>query len=478
MVQIVFLSVVLSLWAGGKAGSPFSTVAESPYVRTLVTPDLLELAQGASSTSGGTRSVPIEQSPLSDSALCDALAGAVQRRDADMVRRLLERGARLNGSAMPPLLTRAAQTGQAEIVRLLLDVGANVDAKDEKTRTALMYAAQGGYAEIATMLLAKGANANARNDYPREYFKFHGTPAHRLPDNQMSALMYAAQGGHTQIVAALVARGAKVNAEAYYEETALMYAAAEGRTDTVLKLLELGANLRSNADDKERKREANGFGENYGGTALLYAVRGRHAVTAKALVAEYMRTRKTIEEGEEIFYYALHAGDLDLVRTLAEQGIDTRKDHFLPTAARRSSMEIFKFLLDRVADEEFRNGRVNPSVLNSAAASGVLAKVKLVMERGADVNARDRSGLNALYWGVYQSAADVVSYLLEKGIEVNVVAKISLGSGDTALAMAVEKREAEMIKQLLAKGADVNLKGKSKSCRSGRIGCRASRNCR
>lgn len=411
--------------------------------------------KAAKSMSGTIRSIPIDQMPFSPGLFNEALARAVWAGDTEMVRRLLAKGASPGDS----LLIKAAQDGKTDIARLLIDAGASADVRDDRTRTALMYAAQGGHADIARALLAKGANPNARNDYAHEYFKFHGQSPHLARDNHMSALMYAAQGGHTPIVAALAAAGAKVNAESKYDETALMYAADQGHSDTVVKLLELGAKLSASADSSDQKRQAHAFGSSYGGTALHYAVRGKHAAAAKVLVAEYIRRNKTIADGESVFYYALYAGDLELVRTLASTGVDTRKAYFLPSAARGASPEIFKFLLDKVPEADVR--RLDPNVLTSAADGKSLANVKLVLERGVNINGRDNRGQNALYYAVYQGAADVVTYLLDKGIDVNVVGDISLGpsnQGDTALSMAVQKGQIDTVTQLLAKGADVNLK--------------------
>jgi ankyrin repeat protein/mono/diheme cytochrome c family protein len=443
--SLAFLAVLGIAPAGAASGAPLLAQAPSP-----------SSGGAAVQRSGTTHSIPIDQMPFSPGLYNDALFRAVQAGDAEMVRRLLAKGASPAGG----LLLKAIKEGKPQIARLLLEAGARADDKDDQTRTALIYAARDGHAEIVQMLLAKGANPNARNDFPR-VFTLHGPSPHLARDNYMSALMYAAQGGHTQIVATLAAAGAKVNAVSYYDETALMYAADKGRTDTVVKLLELGADLQASADSREKKIEATSFGYSYGGTALLYAVRGKQAAAAKVLLAETIRRNKRIDDGESVYYYALFAGDAELVRILAGRGIDTRKAYFLPAAARGSSPEIFEFLLDRVPEAEIRGGRLDPSVLTSAADGKSLVKVRMVLERGANINARDSRGQNALYYAVYQGASDVVGYLLDKGIEVNVTGDISLGTsnqGDTALAMAVQKGQLDMVKQLLARGADVNLK--------------------
>lgn len=390
----------------------------------------------------------------------DHLLRAVVEGNAPMVRHWLAQGGDPNFRVLPTLLTMASEKGQVEVVRLLLDGGARIDTKDDKTRTALMYAAKNGHADVVRVLLSKGANPNARNDYPREYFRLHGSSPHTYKDNQVSALMYAAGGGHTEVVSILIAAGARVNAKAYYEETALMFAAAKGHTGTVQKLLELGANLHANAEAMRQNAARLGIGS--GGTALVYALRAKHVDTAKALVDEYVRRREPVGDGDTVFMYALLARDLEIVTTLADQkGIDSRQSSYLSLAARGSTAEIVKFLRDRQRPQDVSVGPIDAEVLTSAADSGDLAKVKLLVEGGANVNGRARSGQNALYYAVYQGAEDVSAYLINKGIEVNVVGDISLGwsnMGDTALAMAVQKGRVKVVGQLLAAGADIHLK--------------------
>jgi len=72
--------------------------------------------------------------------------------------------------------------------------------------------------------------------------------------------MYAAKGGHTEVASILVAAGAKVNAESYYDETALVFAAANGHAETVRKLLELGADLNANAEAMRQYEASLGIG--------------------------------------------------------------------------------------------------------------------------------------------------------------------------------------------------------------------------
>ena len=174
----------------------------------------------------------------------------------------------------------AAKNGHTQTVAELLNQGANVDTvtsfdddmsaltiaalrhglevdglKSNGGGTALMLAAQNGHTEIVLDLLSRGGiNVNAaKND---------GT----------TALMLAAQNGHAQIVAELLDRGgADVNAVTSDGFTALMIAAQRGHTETVAELLNRGANVNAAASNGE--------------TALASAAGNGHAEIVSALLS-------------------------------------------------------------------------------------------------------------------------------------------------------------------------------------------------
>lgn len=95
------------------------------------------------------------------------LGNASNSASADAVRLVLEKfpdAAKAATTGQTPLM-RAAFHGPPESVRLLLAHGADVNAKDGRSRTPLMFAAGGDGANRATirMLLAKGADPKAKD---------------------------------------------------------------------------------------------------------------------------------------------------------------------------------------------------------------------------------------------------------------------------------------------------------------------------
>jgi ankyrin repeat protein len=90
-----------------------------------------------------------------------ALAYAIKKKNIDIVKYLLNKGANVNAKSneegFTPLMT-ATVLGSAEIVKLLLATKhIDINAKDKDGLTAMMYAKKTGYFEIASLLKRTGA---------------------------------------------------------------------------------------------------------------------------------------------------------------------------------------------------------------------------------------------------------------------------------------------------------------------------------
>ena len=130
-----------------------------------------------------------------------------------------------------PLLAYAAMNGDADVVQRLIARGADAEADNEEGWTALHYAAEAGNVEIVRTLLDARATVDARTT------RFGETPL-------MLACGLFGGGGHGQSVACarlLIARGADVNARTKDGETALTFAAGGGMVDAVRLLLSRNA---------------------------------------------------------------------------------------------------------------------------------------------------------------------------------------------------------------------------------------------
>ena len=80
--------------------------------------------------------------------------------------------------------------------------------------------------------------------------------------------------------------------------------------------------------------------------------------------------------------------------------------------------------------------------LFEAALGGDLAQVKTFLEKGADVNAKDKAGMTVLMFAANGSNPEAVKLLIEKGADVNVKANY----GATALNSSENREITELLK--------------------------------
>ena len=141
----------------------------------------------------------------------------------------------------PMSIHDAAQSGDIEAVKGFLAAGMDVNAIDEnRGMTALVYAVDKGHKEIVEILISEGADVNVMvsNDEGVDGF---------------TSLFVAAQSGHAEVAGLLVANGAEVNVKLINDEgkvscTPLFFAARSGHTEVAELLIANGSEI--NAKDE------------------------------------------------------------------------------------------------------------------------------------------------------------------------------------------------------------------------------------
>ncbi|MBM3779507.1 MAG: hypothetical protein FJW23_14930 [Acidimicrobiia bacterium] len=358
---------------------------------------------------------------------------------------LLDAGARPDartaGGETP--LMAAVHAGSTAAVTALLSAGASVSVREpRRDQTPLMWAAAGGHTAIVKMLVDAGADVQARSRVRRtlanvgDPFNVRGrtvtdASGERIPppeprtaevaEGGSTALLFAARSGDVESARLLLDAGADVNDAAADGTSALVLAAHSDRGDVARLLLARGARvdaagsgytalhaaiLRGNRrlvhdlvahganPDAPVTRSTPGtrFSCNYtfadtlvGSTPFLLAARFAEPAMMRILAAAGGDTALVPDDGMTPLMLA--AG-----LAIASGGRRQRSDcNEGPSDSEGAALEAVAFLLALGADVDAADAEGN-TALHGAAMRGFPGVVQLLVDHGARLDARNRSG--------------------------------------------------------------------------------------
>jgi ankyrin repeat protein len=417
--------------------------------------------------------------------------------DGPIIEALIKAGADANEQlplGRTPLMV-AARTGNVDAIKVLLDHGANVNAKETlRGTTALMWAADEGHAPAIQLLLQHGADIKARSDPaergrgpalgksndPRKAVAALGAAlAAGIPTPQLGAIgttglipivpdkagagrgrgKSGAAGGaadDTDDAAATFGFGrGKPAPKDGGGLTALVYAARANDLDSVKALLEAGADVNQVTD--------------YGWSALLVATQNRYYKLATFLIDHganvnlpnkggwtplYLATdNRNIEGGD----YPVRKGDmdhLDFIKLLLDKGADVN-------ARMKDTTETRTVFTNQWLDES------GATAFLRASQSGDIVLMKLLLAHGADPKIDTTLHVTALqvaagigwvegitYEWSPASTLEAVKMLLDLGLNPNAQAD----TGRTAVHGAAHKGRPDVVQVLVDHGARLDIR--------------------
>ena len=156
------------------------------------------------------------------------------------------------------------------------------------------------------------------------------------------------------------------------------------------------------------------------------------------------------------FIKAATRGDVHTVELFLDAGMNpnvtSRKAGREPAlwhAANNGRLEVMELLLDRGADLDARQN-FGYTVLMKVAFNCQADVLEFLLKRGADPNIKDESGRTPLMLAAGLGGTDVVQLLLDKGVDVNAMDE----NGKTALMYAAKEGRTENVRLLKQAGAE------------------------
>ena len=397
------------------------------------------------------------------------LSLAATNRSPAMVEALLKAGAdpkaKLPGGQT--ILMTAARTGNPDVMKLLLDRGVDVNAREDTYgEMALMWAAAQNHADAARLLIQHGADINARStllEYPKDRFGLEGVMT-ILPRGHWTALMYAARQGSLEAARVLADAHADLNLTDPDGTTALVLALLNLHFDTAALLVEKGAD--PNIGDSTGMAalytavDVNTLGEVYGRPARQFDDQ-RNGLDLIALLLQH-----GANPNAQLKHATLYRAHTPGEGTLGEGTTP------LMRAAKNGDTAAMKLLLDHGADPAIHQKNGATALMLAAGLGrglGVFAKdyateaqmlegVKVLVERGVDVNAVDARGDTAVHFAALSSDS-IVKYLAEHGAKLDIKDKqgrtpidMALGAGGPGRAGAapeIRQGTAALIRSLM-----------------------------
>ena len=359
-------------------------------------------------------------------------------------------------------LKAAVQGGYVDIVRsLLTKEGNSCQGASRDPMTALHIAAIHGYKEIATQLVEAGFNIHANGAAGIEtpllcairfadelvverLLNLQADPNQRAAHTGLSPLAVASRLGYASKLKRLIKHGAKVNGWQFSREDPLCIAALQGDMTCARILVDAGAAIITSSE--------------YGYSALDRAVQNGHVKILKYLLkkAGSVNAEGTPDGGTPLLT-AAHIGQLACMQVLLDAGADmNRPDQkgrtILYWAAGGGHVKAVELLLAYGADVQGWNSS-DRDPLFVATAHNHRACVRTLLAAGCPIITGRAYGHSALNCAAHMGHADILGYLLHKGISAD-----AEGSprGKTALLVAAEKGQLSCMKMLLDAGADIN----------------------
>ena len=371
----------------------------------------------------------VEQTEQSQEELNLALFAAVMGGLEDKVKELMTQGIDANvqdEKGLPPLVY-AVMSGNVNIVKLLVENGARFDVTVGGAMTAIHAAAIAGSREMVEVFIFYGADipplhsAAVTGDVARlSSLLAQGVDVNMRDKGGWTPLLWAICLGQTEVVELLVAAGADVNAgwnAGLMSLTPLSFAVERGQTEITEILIKNGSEITSEIANwiiqggSKEVTEILLNDKTFINIILFLAAQKGNQELIEQVLDRGVGVNGVDEYGMTALHYAVEAGHVDIVKLLLihQARVDIKDNagrtplhysagaEFNKQKSRTTMPEVIRILLDNNADINVQDN-IGLTPLHYAVRVGSKVTIQFLIDNGADVNVPDNRGCTPYMW--------------------------------------------------------------------------------
>jgi uncharacterized protein len=235
------------------------------------------------------------------------------------------------------VLMTAAERGNVEMIRLLIAAGADVNARGSDYGTALFVAIKNGHSEIVRSLMDAGAVSEAPLTLAAEYGQDkvvklmleRGCDVNHRNSRGETALMFALKRGDRQLIKLLVDAGAEMNLSEIIYQLASSPTRADFQAEIIGYFIEVGADVNAITGPThfDRRKESSPRP-----TVLMAAVDLHSLPIIQLLVESGADVNGRDDNGETVLFYLANYGfakeDISILEYLCQKGLRVNETNY------------------------------------------------------------------------------------------------------------------------------------------------------
>ena len=279
-----------------------------------------------------------------------------------------------------------------------------------------------------------------------------GNDVNKLTHDGRTYIFWAANKGNVELMEYLLKQGARTDISDDHGYSLLNFAATTGQKNTKVYDICLANGL--------KLTDVNHDGAN---ALLLVSQSAKDFSTIDYFIAKGLDLNSKDTAGNGIFNYVAKSGNRDMLEQLIAKGVDYKslnKDGgnamiFASAGGRgpSNSLEFFKYLESKGIEANVTTKDGLTPLHGLAAKSKDEATIIYFMNKGVDVNQADQNGNTPFLNAAARNDVSIISLLEPSLKNINATNK----KGESALALAVEHNSTEVVSYLIDKGADLNV---------------------